>query len=199
MASFGGWVLPSLKENDVKGMLLAVLLACFSPSVWAVQYTQVVPEQSEIRFEYKQMGVVMPGQFKQFSGELAFDTTQPEQGSAVIEIPLSSVDAGSDDADSELAGSDWFDTTNFPVARFESTSIQPTGSNSYTVNGTLTIKGQAKPVTVPAQLSEQEGMGVLEGRYTIMRGDFGVGAGAWSGFDIVANEIEVVFRIAAKP
>ena len=43
------------------------------------------------------------------------------------------------------------------------------------------------------------GMGFFEGRFTILRGDFGVGEGGWAAFDIVANEIQVEFRIAAQP
>ena len=183
----------------MKKLFLAFSLICFVPAAWAAQYTQVVPERSEIRFQYKQMGVNMDGSFGKFSGELAFDPAQPEQGKAALEVPLSSVDAGSDEADEEVAGAAWFDTKAHPAARFESSAIQAAGDGGYTVQGTLTIKGKSKEVTVPAKFSEKDGVGIFEGRFTILRGDFGVGEGAWSAFDIVANEIQVEFRIAAKP
>ena len=179
-------------------LALSMTVACM-PAAWAAQYTQVMPEDSEIRFQYKQMGVNMDGQFKEFRGELAFDPAQPEQGKAAFDVPVSSVDAGSDEADEELAGAQWFNTQAHPVARFESQAIQAAGDGGYNVQGTLTIKGKSKEVTVPAKFSEKDGVGVFEGKFTILRGDFGVGEGAWSAFDIVANEIQVEFRIAAKP
>ena len=180
------------------GGLLVWVLALFMPSAWAAQFTQVVPESSEIHFQYQQMGVNMDGSFAEFSGELTFDPAQPEQGKAVLEVPVAAVDAGSDEADEELAGAEWFNTQAHPVARFESKSIQPTDSG-YAVQGTLTIKGKSQEVTVPAQFTEKDGVGMFEGQFTILRGDFGVGEGAWSAYDIVANEIQIQFRIAAKP
>jgi hypothetical protein len=43
---------------------------------------------------------------------------------------------------------------------------------------------------------QQMGVG-LEGRFTIRRGDFAIGEGAWSAFDVVANDVLVTFRITA--
>ena len=85
------------------------------------------------------------------------------------------------------------------VGMEERNQIKAAGDGGYNVQGTLTIKGKSKEVTVPAKFSEKDGGGVFEGKFTILRGDFGVGEGAWSAFDIVANEIQVEFRIAAKP
>lgn len=183
----------------MKKLLLAVSLLAVMPMAWAAQYTQIVPQDSAVHFHYQQMGVDMDGQFKELKGELVFDPAQAEQGKAAFEVPLSSVDAGSDDADTELAGTDWFDTNTHPVARFESQSIQAQSDGSFKVHGMLTIKGKSKEVTVPAQFFEQDGVGVFEGKFTILRGDFGIGEGAWSAFDIVANEVQVEFRIVATP
>lgn len=183
----------------MKKLFLALSMVCCMPAAWAAQYTQVVPERSEIRFQYKQMGVAMEGRFARFGGELAFDPAQPEQGRAMIEVPLSGVDAGSDEADEELAGADWFNTPAHPAARFESSAIQASGDGGYVIHGLLTLKGKSRPVTVPARFSEQDGLGIFEGHFTMLRGDFDIGAGTWSAFDVVGNEIQIEFRIAAQP
>ena len=52
-------------------------------------------------------------------------------------------------------------------------------------------------IVVPATVNTQGESAVFEGRFTIKRGDFAVGEGAWSAFDIVANEVHVTFRITA--
>ena len=36
------------------------------------------------------------------------------------------------------------------------------------------------------------------GSLTIRRGDFSIGEGPWAAFDIVANDIQIKFRIAAS-
>ena len=38
---------------------------------------------------------------------------------------------------------------------------------------------------------------MLEDRFSIRRGDFRIGEGAWSKFDIVANDVNMKFRITA--
>ena len=95
------------------------------------------------------------------------------------------------------AGTDWFNTKTFPSASFVSSAIKPLGENRYEVSGTLTIKGQSQTVTVPAVLSKDGQTGLFEGAFTIQRGQFKIGEGAWSKFDIVANDVTVNFRIAA--
>lgn len=183
----------------MRKLLLSLSLMCCVSAAGAEQYTQVLPERSEIHFQYKQMGVDMKGKFPKFSGELSFDPAQPEQGRVAIEVSLAGVDTGSDEADEELGGAEWFNTKKHPTASFESSAIQVSGDDGYLVHGLLLIKGQNRPVTVPAKFSEKDGMGFFEGRFTILRGDFGVGEGGWAAFDIVANEIQVEFRIAAQP
>jgi polyisoprenoid-binding protein YceI len=48
-------------------------------------------------------------------------------------------------------------------------------------------------------LIEQGKVAVFEGSFTIRRGDFSIGEGAWAKFDIVANDIVVKFRFTALP
>ncbi|PWF22089.1 YceI family protein [Corticimicrobacter populi] len=177
--------------------LLALSLAALLPAAQAAQYGQVLPADSQIGFQYNQMGVSMDGQFKRFNGELSFDTAAPEQGRIALDVELASIDAGSDEADEEVVTPTWFNVAQFPTARFVSEQIKTIGDHAYEVSGTLTIKGKSLPVVVPATFVEQNGQGVFEGAFTLKRGDFAIGEGAWAAFDIVANDIDVSFRITA--
>jgi polyisoprenoid-binding protein YceI len=172
-------------------------LALTTSAAHAVEYSQVQADKSQIAFGYQQMGVSMDGTFKKFSSELRFDPAAPEAASAVIEVALASIDTGSAEGDEEAARKTWFNTKDFPAARFESTSVKALDGNQYEVAGKLTIKGTTRDVLVPATFTPQGDTGVFEGSLTIQRGDFSIGEGAWKAFDVVANDVVIKFRITA--
>jgi polyisoprenoid-binding protein YceI len=179
-------------------VLAAALSASFASVIQAAEFNQVQADQSRIGFSYTQMGVPMDGQFRTFSGQLSFDPAQPMAAKAAIAVDLASIDTGSPEADTEVAGKPWFNTAAFPTARFESVSVKALGDNRYEVAGTLTIKGKTQAIVVPATFTAQGATGVFDGTFTIRRGDFAIGEGTWSAFDIVANDIQIRFRLTAK-
>lgn len=183
----------------MKRLLTALLLAAsLAPSAHAAVYTQVQPDKSSIEFSYSQMGVPMDGRFRKFSSQLSFDPAQPAAAKVAIDVDLASIDTGTPELDTEAAGKDWFNLKSFPTARFVATGIKPLGGNRYSVAGKLTIKGRSKDIVVPATFAAQGSAGVFAGQFTIRRGDFAIGEGAWSAFDIVANDVTVKFRITAS-
>ncbi len=164
----------------------------------AIEYNQVQTEKSAINFTYQQMGVKMDGKFNKFSSQLNFDPAKPTAAKAVFDVELASIDAGSSEADQEVSGKSWFNTKAFPTARFVSGSIKQLGGNKYEISGHLSIKGKTQDVVVPATFAVQGNSGVFEGSFTIKRGDFSIGEGSWSKFDVVANDIQIKFRITAN-
>lgn len=182
---------------DVFTFNSVTLLMLAAPLAQAIEFNQVQPKQSSIAFQYKQMGVATEGKFKRFNSQLSFDPDQPAKAKASFDVELASVDAGSSEADTEVAGKPWFNTKAFPTAQFVSTGVKPLGGNRYEVSGKLTIKGHTQDVVVPATFSAQGKTGVFEGGFTLRRGDYSIGEGAWAKFDIVANDVNVKFRITA--
>lgn len=176
-------------------LTLASALPC---AVHAVEYSQVHADKSSIGFTYKQMGVAAEGRFRKFSAQLAFDPAKPAQAKATLELDLASVDTGSSDADQEVAGKPWFNTRAFPGARFVADGIKPLGGNRYEVAGKLSIKGRTQEISAPLTFSTQGDVGVFDGGFTLRRADFGIGEGSWAAFDVVANDIQIKFRILAS-
>ncbi|MBU3724712.1 MAG: YceI family protein [Burkholderiaceae bacterium] len=164
----------------------------------AAEYNQVQLDKSAINFTYQQMGVKMDGKFKKFAAKLSFDPAKPSAAKAVFDVDLASIDTGSDESDQEVAGKAWFNTKAFPVARFVSGAVKSLGGNKYEVLGQLTIKGKTQEVVVPATFTAQGKGGVFDGAFVIRRGDFSIGEGAWAKFDILANDIQIKFRINAS-
>lgn len=178
-------------------LALASSFAFASFAAHAAPYSTVQADESRITFTYQQMGVKMNGSFGKFSTQLNFDPEAPTAGTAQIEVDLASVSTGSDEGDEEVAARTWFNTSAFPTARFESSGVKALGDQHYEVTGTLTIKGTAKEVVVPARFTAEGDKGVFDGTLTIRRGDFSIGEGAWKAFDIVANDVVVQFHITA--
>jgi polyisoprenoid-binding protein YceI len=185
-------------NSTVTTLSLALALAAGAPALaHATEYKRIVAADSAIAFSYTQMGVTLEGGFDTFSGELHYDPARPESARAVIEVALASIRTGIAEADGEVQDRSWFHSAAFPSARFESTVVTPLGDERVEVAGTLTIKGTTRPVVVPATIRRSGDEAVFDGDFTIRRGDFAVGEGAWSKFDIVANDVRVRFRITA--
>lgn len=179
-----------------KKMLGACLLALTPLWAHAATFDKFVPADSKIGFTYEQMGVSLDGEFKKFDGTLSFDPANAETAKVTLSVPLADIDTGSAEGNDEVANAEWFNTGAHPAASFESTAIRVEG-DGYQVDGLLTIKGISKPISFPATFVEKGATGTFEGSFVIQRGDFNVGEGAWSTFDIVANDVNVNFSIVA--
>jgi len=172
-------------------------LAVAAPAAQAVEFNQFQPAKSALSFVSKQMNVPVEGQFKSFRSKLAFDPAKPAAARAELEIDLASIDAGSKDANDEVAGKDWFNTKAFPVAKFVSSSIKPLGGNRYEVAGKMTMKGRTLDLATPVTVRQDGGSATFEGSLVIKRADYGIGEGVWADFGTVANEVQIKFRLVA--
>jgi polyisoprenoid-binding protein YceI len=183
----------------LKSMIRAMTLAAALPrSAHAVEYRQILADQSAIAFSYQQMGVAMNGKFERFTAQLSFDPDRPESAKATVDIDLAGVDTGSADSDQEVVGKPWLNTAAFPMARFTTGRVKALGDNRYEAAGQLTIKGKTQDVIIPATFVAQGKTGVFDGRFNLRRADFAIGEGPWAAFDVVANEVQIQFRITAN-
>lgn len=169
-------------------------------SAGAAEYTALDTQASRIAFGYSQMSVQMDGSFGEMkTTEFSFDPENPEAAKLAIEITLASIDAGYEEANTELEKEEWLALAKHPLATFQSSKVEALADGSYQVTGDLSIKGNTKEVTAPFTFKEDGNTGVFEGSFTFQRADFGVGEGEWKDFSIVANDIEIKFHLVAKP
>ena len=176
---------------------VVVVSLCSTASVYAQPVTSVDPGKSAITFVSKQMNVPVEGKFGKFSAQLVFDPAQPSQGHVLVDVDLASIDTGSEEANDEVRSKGWFDVKHHPTARFVSSSVKSLGAGRYEVAGKLTIKGRNKDVNAPFTFKSAGSGGVFEGSFTLKRLDYGIGEGAWSDTDTVANEVQIKFRLSA--
>lgn len=157
---------------------------------------KLVPAQSDIAFTFRQMGVPVDGHFKKFDAQLAFDPKNAAAGKVTLSIELGSATLGDAATDAELVKPEWFNVKKVPTATFQSTAIKALGGGKFEATGKLTIKGQVKDVVVPVALAQAGGTTTATGAFAIKRLDFNIGEGEWKDTSMVANDVQVKFKLA---
>lgn len=188
----------SLKKS-VLGVVLSALLACtFHMHAFATQTGNIILTASSIRFVSTQMGVAVEGGFRSFTGAVNVDLAKPEATRASIEVDLNSIDIGSEEAETEVKRKPWFNIAIFPKAQFVSTGVKALGGDRYEIRGKLSIKGISQDTVLAVTVKKMPNNTlVAEGSFPIKRLDFGIGEGAWSDTDTVADLVQVNFKIVA--
>lgn len=172
-----------------------VLLVATGPARAEPPAAQLLADKSLILFVSKQMGVPVEGGFGKFTARVAFDPKKPEGGSVELSIDTGSAALGVPQSDAELPKPPWFDTARFPQANFKSSAIKALGGGHFEMAGKLTIKGQAQEVVVPVTITQSAGQSVASGTFTIQRLSFKVGDGEWTDTAMVANDVQVRFKL----
>ena len=172
----------------------AVLVSLAALAAHAEQ--KLLPAQSEVGFVSKQMGVPVEGRFKKFDAQLAFDPTKPETAKLAFTVDIASATLGSPEPDAELPKAPWFNTSKFPQATFQSSAVKGLGGGKFEVTGKLTIKGTVRDVTVPVALTQSAAITTASGQFTIKRLVFKIGEGEWSDTGMVADDVQVKFKLA---
>ena len=156
---------------------------------------QLQAAQSELSFTSRQMGVPVEGRFKRFDAQLNFDPKKPETGKVGFTIDLASVSMGAPELDSELAKAPWFDSKKMPQASFQSTAVKAAGAGKFEVAGKLTLKGQTRDIVVPITLAQAGALSTATGGFVLKRLEFKIGDGEWSDTSIVANDVQIKFKL----
>jgi polyisoprenoid-binding protein YceI len=154
---------------------LAFGLAAFSfPATAATGSTIFDPALSHMEIRLQEQNVPVSATVRSFSSHVDYDVGDPGAAKASFELEPASLDFGSDPYKLELRKSAWFDTTEFPKARFVSTSVVPGPAGHLDVIGTLTIRGQSRKIRIPLFAGPALGGRLFEGHFDISRREFGL-------------------------
>lgn len=150
---------------------------------------------SSVGFVAEQQGSRFNGRFQSFEATISFDPADPGAGQIVGTVVTDSVNTRDHDRDATLADRDWFDSANYPEARFESESISTLDDGSFEAAGQLTLKGTSKPATLAFTFDADGGSAQFDGKMTINRFDFNVGEG-WNDTSWVGQNVEVEVKLS---
>ena len=95
-------------------------------------------------------------------------------------------------------GDAFFDSAKFPQAKYSASKFRALGGNRYAADGTLSLHGVSKPVTL--EFSWTPGAKpVLAGKATVKRLDFGVGGGDWADTELIPDAIAISTKVVFVP
>lgn len=180
-----------------RAIFLGIGFALVLPSAamaahWTVDYTK-----SKLGFSVLWSNEPFSASFKSWKADIAFDPSAPEKGSVAVTVDLASEISDEADFDDGLKGSQGFQVSQFPMARFVTTGFVRKGADAYVATGQLTLKGISRPVTLPFTLSISGPTAHMSGTAKVVRTDFGIGLGQWSAPQPVAHEVTVTVDLTA--
>lgn len=129
--------------------LAAAAIATLSGAAVAAPETFVIDgTHSFPRFSYSHFGFsTQLSRFNKTTGKIVLDKAA-KTGSVDVVIDTKSVDTGYTVFNGHIQGEDFLDTEKYPTATFKSTKVNFEGDRPVSVDGSLTIKGVSKPVTL---------------------------------------------------
>lgn len=183
----------------IRNLILASLtaLAAFGQSY------QIDSAHSSAGFSVKHMMVsTVSGRFSNVKGTVTFDDKSPAKSAIDATIDIATVNTNEPKRDAHLKSPDFFDADKFPTMAFKSTKVAKAGAN-YKVDGTLTLHGVTKPVTLTVELSPEikDPYGMFRrgatATTTVNRKDFGL---SWnkaleSGGVVVGEDVKISLEI----
>lgn len=174
----------------------ALLGAVAQPAFAQTRPAMLQNAGSEIGFTTRQMGVPVEGKFTKFSAQITLDPKKPETGNVAFTIDTGSARFGTAELDAEVPKPIWLNVVKYPQASFQSSSIKATGAGKFEVAGKLTIKGTPSDITVPVQVVQAGGNSTASGNFSIKRLAFRVGEGEWTDTSILADDIQIRFKLS---
>lgn len=184
-----------MKTVDRARLALASLLLATAPAM-AADYVQA--PGSTLVFASNYQGETFTGKFGGFTTTLSFDPAQLATGKLDVAIQLAGTQTGNKDRDDTLLSGDFFNVGKFAQARYTATKFRSLGGNQYAADGTLSLRGVSKPVTLTFTWTPGA-QPVLAGKATVKRLDFGVGGGDWADTSTIPNEVAISTRVVLKP
>lgn len=168
-------------------------MAAAAPPAWAVDHGA-----SQLSFASSVSGQAFTGAFRRWDAVIHFDPKDLAHSDVVATIDLTSAFTGSGDRDAELPDEDWFWTSHFPKATFVAHGFRMIAPGRYEAPGVLTLRGVAKPLTLPFSLAITGASAKMNAGVVLNRLAFGVGQGEWKATDTVPANVTVNVALTAR-
>lgn len=166
---------------------------------------QLDPAHTEVGFVARHMLTKVRGRFTEFEGTIEV-AERPEDSTVNVEVKTASVQTNADQRDEHLRSADFFESEEYPVMTFRSTSVRQTGGASFELEGDLTIRDVTKPITLRGEF---HGWGkdpfentkiFAEARATVEREDWDLtwNVAVETGGFLVSRKIDIVIDVEAS-
>ena len=180
-----------LRSKLSKEFAVCLLFFAFSFFANAQAYEQI-PDESKLEFRIKNMGIAVRGSFSDFEIETNLKPEDLENSYLNSSVSVVSIDSGVRKRDKSLMDEKYFDSSEFPVIRFESKSISKDDSGNLILEGELRLKSVSSAIKIPIEVSQQGEYLSIKADFKVNRRDFGIGGKSWMMGDEV--QVNVVYK-----
>jgi polyisoprenoid-binding protein YceI len=177
--------------------ILAVAAAVLAATPAYAAHWNVDYAKSRLGFSVMWSGEPFSANFKAWKADIDFDPTAAHLAHVTVAIDLASEASDETDFDDGLKGAQGFQVSQFPVARFTTTTFAHEIGTEYVATGNLTLKGVTREVILPFSLTINGNTAHMKGTAHVIRTDFGVGLGSWTAPSPVAHEVTVNIDLTA--
>ena len=181
-------------------LFVAVVAIAAPGSIFAAPAAAWVVDKpaSSLRFASSFGGEAFSGAFKQWDADIHFDPANLAGSSVTARVNIASAATGSTDRDQALPTADFFDAAHFPKATFVAKSFKALGGGHYQAAGVLTLRGVAKPLTLPFTLTIAGAQAKMTGAVAINRLAFGIGQNEWKAVTTLPAAVSVTLNLVAR-
>lgn len=159
------------------------------------------PAESTVIFKYSYEGTPYQGEFKNVQASFDIDISNPGACNFAVTIPIADIAVEGAEVKDYLMDIEMFDVDQFPTASFQATKCSLQSVNSFTAEGSLTIRNQTHPIAFPFTLDIEIYDGQprlhLSSEVTVKRLDFGVGQGYWANTSTIPNDVVIQVDVYA--
>lgn len=190
-----------------KWLVSSLAFAVAASVAWAdkVENYKIDTAHSSIGFKIRHFFSKVPGEFKQFEGNLVVNWDDMTKSRVEATIQTASIDTNNDKRDAHLRNEDFFDAAKHATITFKSTAWKQVDKDTYDISGDFTLRGVTKPVTLRTKFTGQgpDGGGGhrtgWEATTTIDRTAYGV---SWNkaiegGGAVLGNEVDISLNVEA--
>jgi polyisoprenoid-binding protein YceI len=152
---------------------MKALLALFF--LLLVIQTEKPDPEFTVKFQIKNAGITVDGQFKEASFDVRFDPKNLKDSFLRGKVRSSSIDTGISLRDRHLQGRQYFKSDFYPEISLESKRIQSKGKNEFEGVFELKIKDVRKEMLIPFSAVKKGNGHFFKANFTLDRLEFGIG------------------------
>lgn len=173
------------------------LICCvflLSLTTYAQQALVPVDAGSKIHFTIKNFGFNTGGDFGGLKGSILFNPANPGASTINVTVDANTINTDNKKRDEHLRKAEYFDVAKYPVLQFISTKVIKAADGSYSMAGTMIIKGVSKVVSFPFKVTTLSVGYLFQCNIELNRQDFGVGGSS----AVLSDNLKVALSIFAK-
>ncbi len=187
------------KKLFIKLLVAATIIT--TPAVYAMETFAIDPSHSNVSWHVSHLGFSnSSGKWYVKEGTIELDKAKPQSSKVNVTIQVGELVTGNVDLDKHLKSADFFDVEKYPTATFVSNKVTMSGKDSAKIQGTLTLHGVSKQVTLNAKLNKMD-MNPMTKKMTagfsatttLNREDYGIKAY----LPAVGNEVKLAIELEA--